>query len=323
MLISTQWSTSRVNAYSLTIDAEEEMEVTQSTAAAGSGLVLLTGSEGRVGRHLGTALPEHGYQVRSLDIRAATSPDRDHLVVDLLDQVAVREATVGVDAVVHAGAIPGDHRGGDAVMAANVLGTWNVLQAAVDAGVQRMVCFSSVNAQGSVGGHRPTEYLPIDDDYPHHPMTPYQLSKHLVEEMCRSFAERYGIATLCLRPVWVTRQEDYQDAGFGTGAFLDRWRDDFWAYVDIRDVGDAVERCLELQGVRHDRFLLAAADTSAHVETRRLVARELAGVPWPSVDPDEYLSTSPYRSLIDCSHAQVVLGWQARHSWRDTRADGS
>jgi nucleoside-diphosphate-sugar epimerase len=174
-----------------------------------------------------------------------------------------------------------------------------------------------------VGGHRPTEYLPIDDAYPHHPMSPYQLSKHLVEEMCRMVSERHGIVTLCLRPVWVTRPEQYGSVGFGTDAFLEQWCRDLWAYVDIRDVGDAVMRCLELQGVRHDRFLLAAADTSAHVETRTLVARELPAVPWPGIGPDEYVFADPFRSLIDCSHAQAVLGWHARHSWRDTLADGS
>jgi nucleoside-diphosphate-sugar epimerase len=135
-------------------------------------------------------------------------------------------------------------------------------------------------------------------------------------------SKRHGLVTLCLRPVWVTEPEQYVSSGFGTDAFLQLWRDDLWAYVDIRDVGDAVVRCLRLAGVLHDRFLLAAADTSAHVETRRLVEAELSEVDWPGVPSDAYLAHHPYRSLIDCSHARVVLGWQARYSWRHAPADG-
>jgi UDP-glucose 4-epimerase len=292
---------------------------------AGSELVLLTGSEGGIGHHLRVALTQHGYRVRSLDIRPATPTTNgdDHHIADLLDPAAVRDAMEGVAAVVHAGAIPGDHRPGHTVMATNVLGTWNVLQAAVDGGAHRMVCFSSINAQGSVGGHRPTEYFPIDDAYPHHPMTPYQLSKHLVEETCRSFSERHRMVTLCLRPVWVARPEHYTGAGFGSDGFVERWREDYWAYVDVRDVSDAVLRCLRLEGVLHDRFLLAARDTSVRPDTRTLVERELPTVPWPTITPDHYLARERHRSLIDCSHAQAVLGWQARYSWRDVHVNAS
>lgn len=136
-------------------------------------------------------------------------------------------------------------------------------------------------------------------------------------------SERHGMITLCLRPVWVTEPDRHHVPGFGTDAFLEEWRDDLWAYVDIRDVGDAVVRCLALGGVLHDRFLLAADDTSAHIESRVLVDRDLPEVPWPSVDRDEYLSVHPYRSLFDCRRARTVLGWHARHSWRDTRATGT
>jgi len=285
--------------------------------AVGSGLVLLTGSEGAIGRHLKGALLDSGYGVRGLDIRIASHPHADHRRADLRDLPALRDAVRGVDAVVHAGAIPTDRGDGAEVMATNVLGTWNVLQAAVEAGVRRVVAFSSINAQGSVGGLREVDHLPIDDDYPHHPMTPYQLSKHLAEEVCRSFSERHGLATVCLRPVWVAGPEDYRDAGFGTDTFLERWRDDLWAYVDVRDVCDAVVRCLRVEGVLHDRFLLAAWDTSVRVETPVLVEQELPAVPWPTIDPGTYFAVERHRSLVDCGRARTVLGWEACHTWRD------
>jgi nucleoside-diphosphate-sugar epimerase len=279
--------------------------------------VLLTGSEGAIGRHLGRALRQEGYVLRGLDLLPGGSTIDDHRVGDLLDIGAVREAMAGVAAVVHAGAIAWDRGDGSEVMATNVLGTWNVLQAAVEANVERVVGLSSINAQGSVGGWRPTEYLPIDDAYPHHPMTPYQLSKHLMEEACRSFSERHGLVTICLRPVFVAHPASRHIAGFGTDAFIDAWRDEFWAYVDVRDVCEAVVRSLQVEGVLHDRFLLAARDTSVAEPTPGLVEREYPDVPWPGIDADRYFADAPYRSLIDCRHAFEVLGWEARHSWRD------
>ena len=283
--------------------------------------ILLTGSEGGVGRHLRALLPRHGYLVRGLDIVEPLHPTDDHRVADLRDLDAVRDAVRGMDAIVHAGAIPNDVGDGRAVIETNATGTWNVMQAALEAGVRRVVAFSSINAQGSVGGWRPTEYLPIDDDYPPHPMTPYQLSKHLGEEICRSFSERHGIVTLCLRPVWVTHPVHYANEGLGTDEFVEAWRDDFWAYVDVRDVADAVLRCLRLDGVLHDRFLLAAPDTASHLPTSDLVDRWFPTVPWPAQDRQVYLASDAHRSLIDCSHARTVLGWVPRHAWRDQRAD--
>lgn len=281
-----------------------------------SQVVLLTGSEGALGVHLGRHLREHGYRVRGLDLRAGTV-EGEHVVADLLDLDAVRTAMTGINAIVHAGAIPWDREDSSRVVSTNVVGTFNALQAAVEAGVERFVGLSSINAQGSSGGWRETAYLPIDDDYPHHPMTPYQLSKHLMEEACRSFSERYPLVTICLRPVFVVHPANPNLDGLGTAAFVEPWRDEYWAYVDVRDVADAVVRSLQVQGLRHDRFLLSARDTSVPDETRALVAREYPGVPWPTVDPERYFAGDPFRSLIDCSHAHEVLGWQPRHSWRD------
>jgi nucleoside-diphosphate-sugar epimerase len=286
-----------------------------------AGLVLLTGAEGAIGAHIGRALRDDGFRVRGLDLRPAVGIDGDHVVADVLDLDRVREAVAGAVAVVHAGAIPHDRDDGSEVMATNVMGTWNVLLAALEAGVERVICFSSINALGSVGGWRETEYLPVDDAYPPHPMSPYQLSKHLVEEACRSFSERHGLVTICLRPVWVPRPGSPQLEALGTDAFRDGWRHQLWAYVDVRDVCDAVLRSLRADRILHDRFLLSARDTTAVEETRDLVEREYPGVPWPHVDPDSWFAQEPHRSLIDCGRALDVLGWEARHSWRDPRPD--
>ena len=319
----------------------------------------MTGSAGRIGRWQVEALRNAGYDVRTFD-RAAQGKEKskgEHFPGDLRDISAVRQAVQGMDAVLHLGALSSDRAGpAEDVLTINVQGTWNVLLACVEAGVERLVYFSSVNALGCVGGHRAAGYLPIDDAYPRHPLSPYQLSKHLSEEACRSFSDRHGLVTVCLRPVFVTDPAHY-----------DRWRAprqqgssewakvEYWAYVDVRDVCDAALLGLTAENVTHDAFLLTADDTTQETPTAELVDRYYPDTPWkpappaqgkqdptpkaqrqtpnarsgallsPQAEPeayraarDIYLAANPHRSLMDCSHAKQVLGWQPRHSWRAT-----
>ena len=282
--------------------------------------LLITGSQGRIGQQLAPLLQAAGYTLRGFDTTPRNPLFADQRVGDLRELSAVRAAMQGIDAVVHLGAIPSDFADGEAVMQTNVMGTWNVLQAALEQGVRRAVVFSSINAQGSVKGFWPVLQLPIDDDYPHHPMTPYQLSKHLGEEICRSFSERHGMVTLCLRPAWVTHNDHYVHPNFGTARAVEIWRHEYWAYVDVHDVCDAVVRCLQVEGILHDCFLLAAADTLAHLPTSELVQRYHPEVPWPHIPPETYLAGHPFRSLVDCTRARERLGWQPTRRWREASA---
>lgn len=282
--------------------------------------VLVTGSEGTIGRLCVKTLRAEGYDLRTLDRRAQpTSDEGEHLPGDLRDIYTVRRAMAGVEAVVHLGAISNDVAPGweDDLLTVNVQGTWNILIAAVEAGVKRLVYFSSVNALGAFGGRRPATYLPIDDDYPRHPLTPYQISKHLGEEMCRAFSARHGLTTLCLRPVLVVPSDHFY-SNWNKGVYNQDWaRVEYWSYVDLRDVCDATLRALTVPNVTHEAFLLTAADTLMNIPTAELVATHYPNTPWPKIDQATYLADNPYRSLVDCSHAAEVLGWRPQYSWRE------
>ena len=84
------------------------------------------------------------------------------------------------------------------ILETNILGTANVLLAAQEAGVRRVVYFSSINAIGQAEPTHPA-YLPLDDDAPHHNVHNYSLSKHIGEEMCAAFAARGGLSAVSLR----------------------------------------------------------------------------------------------------------------------------
>ncbi len=276
-----------------------------------------------IGREQVRVVREAGHTIRTLDRFAQPGEDSgEHHIGDLRDIATVRRAVQGMEAVIHLGAIPTDQQGrADDVLSVNVQGTWNVLLACVEAGVPRVVFYSSINALGAVGGHREPVFLPLDDAYPRHPMSPYQLSKHLGEEACLSYTRKYGLVTLALRPTFVSSSHHYPRWWQHDVKEAAEWgRKEFWAYVDVRDVVDAGLRCLTVKNVTHDAFLLSADDTTLTTPSRELKETYYPQIPWQQ-NPDNYFASRPNRALIDCSAAKQVLGWQPQHSWRDAEPD--
>ncbi len=280
--------------------------------------VLVTGCAGNIGREQVRQLQEAGHEIRGFDrVAKSREMDYEYTAGDLRDIYAVRRATGGMDAVIHLGAIPSDRHGGaEDVLSTNVQGTWNVLLACVEAGVERIVNYSSINALGCVGGYKEGIHLPIGDDYPRHPYSPYQISKHLGEETCTAFTNRHGLITISLRPTAVLSPENYdwcREAAIRGG---EPGKTEYWAYVDRRDVARAGLLALTTQGVMNDAFLLSARDTVINIPTQELIDSHYANTPWTK-DRNAYLNGETYRALLDCSHAEEVLGWIPKHSWRN------
>jgi UDP-glucose 4-epimerase len=274
--------------------------------------VLVTGDRGGVGAVVAAELRHHGHEVVGFD---ATAGD------DVRDLPAVRRAVRGCEAVVHLAALAHDTAGPPQdVMSVNVLGTWHVLLASEEAGVERVVHFSSAQALGILGGERRPDYLPIDDTHPLRASRPYGLSKRVSEELCEGFTDRTGIPTICLRPVWVCSERTYARVDEArrrdpSSEWLPFW--EFGAHVHFRDVGSAVERALARPASGHVRLLLCAGDAWKTAPSREMARRLLPDVPWrggPEFDAD------PYRSLVDASRARSVLGWTPRHRRGDAGA---
>ncbi len=280
--------------------------------------VLVTGSAGNIGREQVRQLQAAGHEIRGFD-RVAKSKEMDfeYISGDLRDIYTVRQAVGGMDAVIHLGAIPSDRQGcADDVLSTNVQGTWNVLLACVEAGVERIVNYSSINALGCVGGYKDGVHLPIGDDYPRHPYSPYQISKHLGEEMCTAFTNRHGLITISLRPTAVLGADSYQWFKTTQNRGGGHSRVEYWAYVDRRDTARAGMLALTVQGVTNDAFLLSARDTTIDIPTQELVDTYYPDTPWVK-DRATYIGDETYRALLDCSHAEEVLGWVPQYSWRD------
>ena len=165
---------------------------------------LVTGGGGFIGSNLVRALVERGEDVRVLDNfstgnrenLADLSNDVDIVEGELRSYERVHAATRGIDVVFHQGALPSVPRSVQdplTTSAVNVEGTMNVLLAARDEGVRRVVCASSSSIYGNAGT------LPRLETANPDPISPYGVSKLAAERYCVSFSRVYPLETVALR----------------------------------------------------------------------------------------------------------------------------
>jgi nucleoside-diphosphate-sugar epimerase len=166
--------------------------------------VLVTGGAGFIGSSLVRSLAGDGHAVRVLDDFSTgrqrnlegVDGDLEVLEGDIRDREAVAKAVTGAEVVHHLAALPSvarsvaDPRASHEV---NVDGTLNLLLAAADAGVGRLVYASSSSVYGD------TPVLPKHEDMPVSPRSPYAAAKLAGEAYCRAFARVYPLQTVCLR----------------------------------------------------------------------------------------------------------------------------
>lgn len=162
-------------------------------------MVLVTGAAGVVGGFIRPALERSGRRLRHFDIVPTPSESgRSETVIgNVEDFDAVRAAMKGVDAVVHLGGIPKEAPF-EALLATNVVGTWNVLEAARIEGVSRVVLASSNHAAGFYP--RPTRDEPrVPATVVARPDTFYGWSKAAIEALGSLYHDRFGIDVVVLR----------------------------------------------------------------------------------------------------------------------------
>ncbi|MCR9073716.1 MAG: NAD(P)-dependent oxidoreductase [Alphaproteobacteria bacterium] len=287
--------------------------------------VLITGGSGRLGRFVVDAmLPDHRVEV--MDV-SAPSQDVLYREVDIRDIAAVRSAVRGHDQIIHlAGIDDGTDVPDHTYFEVNVQGTWNLLRAAEEDGVKKVVLASSAASYG-FSKDAPPDYLPVDEAHPQRPRRTYDLTKQLMERTAESFARRAGIASIvCLRPTLVARPvktpqmlaelatlspEDgnpgipFEGPIYG-GLSLMR------NYVTSRDAAAAFRAALLADTRAYAVYLIAARDTIGSVDTLDFIARKHGMHP---VVQDERWFDRPDASPFDTRAAERDLGWVALDDW--------
>jgi len=172
--------------------------------------ILVTGADGFIGSHLVETLVRSGYVVKAFVLYnsfnswgwldSCPREVRDNLEVfsgDIRDPYGVKEAMKGCDAVLHLAAliaIPYSYHSPDTYIDTNIKGTLNVLQAARELGVKRVIHTSTSEVYGTA------RYVPITEEHPLQGQSPYSASKIGADQLAHSFYSSFGLPVVIARP---------------------------------------------------------------------------------------------------------------------------
>jgi UDP-glucose 4-epimerase len=304
-----------------------------------SSKVVVTGGIGKVGKYVVRELVQHGHEVRVFDVAKPqterdTVPGVEYHVGDILKIDSCKKNFKSADAIVHLAAIPRPiGYPPEVVFNVNVNGTFNVLQAACDLGVGRIVFTSSDAAYGfnfrnSFEDLYVPDYLPIDEGHPLRPKDVYGLSKKLDEEIAQSLQAKYGTTIIGLRishvivPTRFGRVgiEAYRKNMAESGLMIPPYVYDqegrivnrIFSYNDVRDAALGFRLAVEepkLEGKYEIIGIGALDDNSTKFKTKDLLREyQYTKVPLKR----ELKGREP---LIDFGKAKRILGFKSSFNW--------
>jgi nucleoside-diphosphate-sugar epimerase len=289
---------------------------------------LVTGGAGFIGSNIVEHLVHHGEYVRVLDNFATGKPENlvgldgriEFIKGDIRDLERVREAVKGMDYVLHQAALPSVTRSIEDPITTNdvnITGTLNVLVAARDAQVKRVIYAAS----SSVYGDTPT--LPKREDMPARPISPYGISKYVGEQYCQLFTELYGLETVCLRyfNIFGPKQDPHSPYSGVISIFIKAFLNGVPPKIygdgeqsrDFTFVANAIRANLlacDAEGAAGQVFNIACG--------QRTTINELANRLRELLDSDlepVYVAERPgdiLHSLADISKAQTILGYEPK-----------
>lgn len=284
---------------------------------------LVTGGAGFIGSNVAKALLEAGYDVIVYDdlstgYRANLIPGCEFVLADISDQGKLDKIMSGVGVVFHLAASVGNTRSIEQPIAdaeVNLLGTLRVLEAVRKAEVGTLVYSSSAGIFGEL------KSLPIAEDHPVMPDSPYGVSKLAAEKVCLAYARLYGFRSICLRYFNVYGVNQRYDA-YGnvipifaqqllTGQPLKVFGDGGQTrdFVNVQDVARANLLAAQTEG---DSIALNIASGTA-ITINRLV--EIMGRTFGETTAIEYCPPRKgdvYHSCADIQLAKDILGYEPR-----------
>ena len=296
---------------------------------------LVTGGAGFIGSSIARALLQQGWSVRIFDnlltgFEENIPADAEFMRGDLRDLQATRIACDGIDIVFHQGALRSVPRSVDDPLlsaSCNVEGTLNLLLAAHNAGVKRVVYASSSSVYGDV----PTG-LEREDMTPS-PLSPYAVSKLAAEQYCRVWTHLRDLSTVSLRYFNVYGPGQHPESKYAAvfPAFISalvegRAPEVHWDGEQIRDFSfiDDVISANILAATSTDPavdgavFNIAGGEPKSVNEVLRAVSASVGRWIEPVRTPKR--AGDVRRTHADISRARTVLGWQPQAVWEDSVA---
>lgn len=286
--------------------------------------ILVTGALGKVGAATVHELISAGHTVTGCDIAAPVYEGGDfgahYVQADLTDAGDAFAVVRGADVVVHCAALPEPTRNAPhTVFRNNVMATFNVAEAAVRMGVDRVVHVSSETVTGMAFAERPfhAPAAPIDEGLEGRPQDPYALAKVFGEQLMDAMVARSDVTAVSVRPSWVQWEGNYERS-------LQPWLTDplgseasvsFWSYIDVYDLAHGLRLAAESASPGHEAVYIVSADNGAGRPLRELIAHHYG----EAVTVGELAREDA--GGISYAKAERLFGYRPAHSWRDYLAD--
>ncbi|NDI35870.1 NAD-dependent epimerase/dehydratase family protein [Chengkuizengella sediminis] len=283
--------------------------------------IIVTGGSGKAGKWVIKDLVEHGYDVVNLDWKRPEDELCQTIIVDLNNLGEVQNALaqyntrehISVKGIVHFAAIPQAFiYPNDVTFRNNVMNTYNVLEAAANLGIDKVVLASSESSYGIVFASEFFEpkYLPIDENHPQLPEDSYGLSKVVNELTAQAFNRRTGMQVISLRLGNILEPSDY----IWLRERFDKPEERLlilWSYIDARDVATACRLSIEKDDLGVQELIIAADDTSSDISSKELIEKFLPNV------KDIRAEFNDRESLLSNKKLKQVLGWEQKYSWKE------
>jgi nucleoside-diphosphate-sugar epimerase len=288
--------------------------------------IVFTGGSGKAGKHVVPWLKAQGHEILNLDLKPLDCPGVNTLITDVTDSGQVfnalsmhfgfegydkGEVPRAPDAVVHFAAVPRVLINPDnTTFAANTVSTYNIIEAAMKLGVRKVIIASSETTYGVcfAEGNKDYHHFPLEEDYDIDPMDSYGLSKLVNEKTAKAFAMRYGADIYALRIGNVIEPHEYPMFKGFLEKPMSRKRN-AWSYIDARDLGQIVHRCIGKDGLGFQVFNAVNDTITTKEPTAEFLKKHVPHIP---------LKREMKGNEAPLSNAKIreVLGFQEEHDWR-------
>ena len=277
-------------------------------------MIVVTGAAGRLGRLVVRRLVDRGYEVLATDRVGFSGLPAKFVQIDLGDPESVGQMLKGAEGVIHMGAIPGPTRDEPRQIFDNNVGsTFNVMMAAEELGLRRVVFSSSAFGMG--WAHDPAAfvplYLPLDEDHPMMPFEPYGMSKQVGECIGAMVARRSSTSVASLRFTNVVWPEVLAEFPWPAPTPEEPRTLVMWAYADPDDVAEAHVLALEADLEGHEAFMLAQSTTRFKESTTDLIKSNFG------LEVEIRGELKGNASVINAGKARRILGWNPRDGWSE------